>query len=294
MNADLSAVLRRRLTYPFLRRFAPVQSVRANGRRVFADLRDSIIGRILFLDGTYERALNDVIVGLRSHLDAHWALDIGANIGLHTLALSETVGPSGHVMAFEPEPHNGDLLTRTLAASGARNVLVKRSAAGEREGQIVMQLNASNFGDHRVAASGSGSGPSVPLTTIDAATSAAGIPDGAIRFAKMDVQGYESNVFRGMQCTVERNPEMILAVEVYPAGLRAAGSSGVELMRQIRGLGFDGWELHEDRVLPLADPEVYGLLRGEAYTDVLLSRRREPLDSVLRSLFETEPRRRIH
>jgi FkbM family methyltransferase len=288
MNADLAAVVRRRIALPFLRRFAPVREVPANGRRVFADLRDSIIGRSLFLDGSYEKGLSDVIVGLRSHLDGRWALDIGANIGLHSLALSEAVGARGKVLAFEPESHNAELLSRSLAAAKATNVTVNRMAVGDRQGEVTMQINESNFGDHRVAAaSGGRGGRTVPITTIDAAIVAAGVPDGAIRFAKMDVQGFESHVVRGMQRTAERHPEMILAVEVYPSALRAAGSSAVELMGELRRLGFSGWELLENRVIPLPETSAYGLMRGEASTDVLLARSPEPLASVLRSLYQS-------
>ena len=288
MNADLQAVMRRRIALPFLRRFSPVRSVEANGRRVFADLRDSIIGRTLFLEGRYEQALNDVIVGLRPHLTGHCALDIGANIGLHTLALSESVGPTGRVLAFEPESHNADLLERTLADARAGNVTVRREAVGDRAGLAAIHRNPSNFGDHRVAGASGSDVTNVPMTTIDLASSAESLTEGSIRFAKMDVQGYELNVIRGMLRTLEQNPDIILAVEVYPAGLRAAGGSAVELMREFRRAGFNGWELHPERVIPLADPETYGLLRGDGYVDVVLSRATDPLASVLRRLYETE------
>jgi FkbM family methyltransferase len=254
-------------------------------------VRDSIIGRALFLEGSYERGLSDLITGLAAHLEGRWALDIGANIGLHCLALSDAVGPQGRVLAFEPEAHNADLLSRSVAMANVKNVLLNRVAVGDRQGEVTLEVNDSNFGDHRVSASARGSGRVVPLTTIDATVSAAGIPDGAIAFAKIDVQGFELHVLRGMQRTVERNPDLIFAVEVFPSALRAAGSTAVELVSEFRRLGFDGWELMDNRVIPLPPTPAYELMRGEASTDVLLSRSPEPLGSVLRALYLTNAAR---
>ena len=39
-------------------------------------------------------------------LEGGVALDVGANVGLHTIVMSRLVGPAGRVFAFEPDPHN--------------------------------------------------------------------------------------------------------------------------------------------------------------------------------------------
>src|SRR5687767_9229809 len=102
--------LRRRVILPALRRFRPLQSVRANGRATTIDVRDPVIGTLLYLTGEYEPELATIIKGLAPHVVGHVALDIGANLGLHTQALSESVGLQGRVIAVEPEPHNLALL----------------------------------------------------------------------------------------------------------------------------------------------------------------------------------------
>ncbi|HEY5235051.1 MAG TPA: FkbM family methyltransferase, partial [Rhabdochlamydiaceae bacterium] len=50
------------------------------------------------------------------------AIDIGAHIGTHTLALSEAVGPLGHVLAFEPQPKLFRELFMNMALNGASNI----------------------------------------------------------------------------------------------------------------------------------------------------------------------------
>lgn len=57
-------------------------------------------------------------------------LDIGANIGFHTLFFSRMTGPAGRVHAFEPESHNRELLSVNKLINGLDNVTVHASLAG--------------------------------------------------------------------------------------------------------------------------------------------------------------------
>ena len=60
-------------------------------------------------------------------------IDIGANVGLLTLAGARAVGPSGKVLAFEPVPLSFDLLSWALAINGLiHRVEAKRQAVGAR------------------------------------------------------------------------------------------------------------------------------------------------------------------
>lgn len=107
------------------------------------------------------------------------------------------------------------------------------------------------------------------MTTLDAA-----LPDlapGTIRFLKLDVQGSECRVLRGMRRTLARHPDLVMVVEVFPGGLRQAGASARELVELLTELGFSGWEFTRDRLQPMASPWVYDLMTGGT-TDVIVSR----------------------
>ena len=187
------------------------------------DLRDKIIARELFWYGVYELEIQKLwaLLDLRGGV----VLDIGANIGLHTVALSEMVGPEGRVIAFEPDSANYRLLRENLDHNDCRNVDARLMAMGDQVGTCSISRNESNYGDHRVADNGAGD---VPMTTLDEV--AEQLPEGAVRLVKIDVQGHELHVIRAMERLLDRNPALVLTIEIFPDGLREAGTSASELV----------------------------------------------------------------
>jgi FkbM family methyltransferase len=247
---------------------------------MWVDLRDEVIGTLLYLHADYEPELQGLMRCM--HLDGAVCLDIGANIGLHTLLMSELVGSGGRVFAFEPQSRNFELLQKNLALNHAGNVVARRAAAGSREGVCRLAVHPTNYGDHRVA-SGSEGSEEVPLVTIDSALR--DIPDNSISLIKIDVQGYETYVINGMQDTLRRNPHAILIIEVFPEALHAAGASASELVALLQKCGFDGWEFHDFRLIPCQQPHVYDLIRGGKYQDLVLSQHGERITEVLERLY---------
>ena len=269
---------KRRVWIYVLRRIHPEIQVRVGGRRMVMDLRDRALARTLYLSEDHEPELQALM--RQMSLQGGVCLDVGANIGFHTVLMSQLVGPSDKVVAFEPEARNFRLLDLNLRLNGATNVTALRTAVGDRTGTCRLALNPKNYGDNRVADSGSMPWESreVPLTTVDEAL--ADLPDGAVKFIKIDVQGYEWHVLQGMKATLDRNREAIVAIEIFPGALRQAGSSPGELMRSLRELGLSGWEFSRHRILPIPEPWVYDLMRGGS-VDAILSRNPERLTSLL-------------
>ncbi len=259
-----------------LRRVHPRITVRAGGNRIRIDLRDGILARALYLRGEWEPELQRLLRAM--DLRGSVCLDIGANIGVHTLALSRLVGPAGRVYAFEPEPHNFALLEENLRLNGATNVTALCTAVGDATGTCRLATNPRNRGDNRVLTGGAWASGEVPITTVDESLPV--LSGATVKFVKIDVQGYEHHVIRGMQATLARNPDAILAIEVFPAALRAAGTSPRKLIEYLAGLGMTGWEFSPHRLLPLPEPWVYDLFTGGA-ADLIVSRDGERLGEVL-------------
>jgi FkbM family methyltransferase len=271
---------KRRIWVRVLRRVHPEIEVTLGQQRLRIDLRDEIIGTLLYLGEDYESELQRLMRCL--DLDGAVCLDIGANIGIHTLLMSELVGPGGRVFAFEPQSRNFELLRENLQLNGASNVVARQVAAGDREGVCRLALHPTNYGDHRVTSAGDGA-EEAPITTIDSALRDS--LDGCVGLIKIDVQGYESHVIRGMQETLRRNPGAILIVEVFPEGLHAAGSSAAEMVSSLRECGLDGWEFHDFRLIPCQAPHVYDLIRGGKHQDLVLSRHGGRITGVLERLY---------
>ena len=61
------------------------------------------------------------------------ALDLGANIGYHTLILSKLVGKTGKVFAFEPAPENAALIRENIKINNIKNVVVIEMAVSDKK-----------------------------------------------------------------------------------------------------------------------------------------------------------------
>jgi FkbM family methyltransferase len=112
----------------------------------------------------------------------HVALDIGANLGLHTVSLSRAAKT---VHAFEPNPLLLPALRRTLARHP--NVVLHECALGEQNGSISIVAGE----DHSMGQVAAGN--DLPIRRLDDVLS------GPVHFIKIDVEGYEVNVFRGAE-----------------------------------------------------------------------------------------------
>lgn len=279
MTDRLRAAWKRRVWIHLLRRFHPEIEVPLLTGVVRVDLRDEIIGRLVYLEGQYEAELQRLMAAM--DLAGGVCVDVGANIGLHSMAMSRL---AKRVYSFEPESHNFRLLQRNLERNGIRNVTALRSAAGDREGSCRLAVHPSNYGDHRIAVGDSTvRTQETPMTTLD--TALRDMPAGAIKLIKIDVQGFECNVIRGMRETLRRNPDTFLILEVFPEGLAGAGASASELVATVRDLGWNGWEFHDFRLIPLLEPWAYDLIRGGKYADLVLSRDGRSITEVLEKMY---------
>ncbi len=282
-SVRLRRLWKRRVWMSVRRQFRPQVDVPVANGIMRVDLRDAVIGPTLYLDGEYEAELRRLFEA--ADLSGGVCVDVGANIGLHTISMSRLAGDRGKVYAFEPESRNFKILEHNLRRNGIRNVSAVQNAVGDREGSCRLAVHPSNYGDHRIAASGPvpesnlSHWQDLPMTTLD--TALATVPAGSVKLIKIDVQGFEFHVVRGMRQTLRRNPDAILILEVFPEGLTAAGSSAAELVSAVRDLGFDGWELHDSRLVPMLEPWAYDLIRGGKYEDLALSRAGVRIGEVL-------------
>ena len=195
-----------------------------------------VVGRVLVRSG-YETRLaaelrNAVRVG-----DCAW--DVGANVGWYTTRLSSWVGPEGCVFAFEPVPPN--LARLHEAVADAANIVVIPTGLSDREADAAFLLGSDPTGassrivpDH-LADPQAGR---IALTTGDALVErgAATLPD----LLKIDVEGHEFEVLRGMAETLARGRLRSVFVEVHFDLLRQQGRADVPAAIEnfLRSYGF--------------------------------------------------------
>ena len=262
-----------------LRRLHPQIVVSLEYGRAFVDLRDRGVSWRLYINHEYEPSLQSLIQ--RMDLRGRTCVDIGANIGVHTLFLSRAVGPSGKVFAFEPDPRNARLLDKTLRLNAADNVIAQRCAIGDREGTCwITTVRPRNWAQHRITEAPplDRRAERVPMTTGDTALARAA--PGSIALIKIDVEGYERHVFQGLRATLALNPSAVITAEIFPAALSEAGSSAQALVELFRELELDDYEFGDHRIMPLQDSSTYAWMTGSV-VDVVLSRERGQLEKLV-------------
>ncbi len=127
-------------------------------------------------------------------------LDVGANIGLATLAMATALPASARLLAVEPSPRNLAHLRRNLAANGlAQRVEVVAAAAGAEPGSLSFHESEFGAGSHLVSghhlAGNAMPAVQVPVETLDRVVSSRGLE--RLDFVKIDVEGFEPDVLAG-------------------------------------------------------------------------------------------------
>ena len=162
----------------------------------------------------------------------HTVLDIGANVGLHTVAFARAV-PKGHVYAFEPVAEMAERLSRNAALNGLKNVTVVPCGLGAADETAEMWVNVAGDGlEGTSTIAGSVHSErmpdnyvrrNVPVRRLDGLVQTLAI-EGPIGFVKIDTEGFETWVIEGGLETLRRHrPAMI--VEAHSRRLAAAGKS---------------------------------------------------------------------
>lgn len=202
------------------------------GHRMHLDSRDSLR---LSVARMYEPVVTELF--RREVRPGQTALDLGANIGYFTLILAGRVGPSGRVVAFEPDPTNFSLLERNVAANGYTNAQLVRRAVWSRTGPLTLFLNEENRGDHRAYDTAEGRA-SVQIEAVTVDDNFGGDPP-SVDWIKMDVQGSELHALRGMQRVLERSPTLTIVTEFWPSALARSGAGApADLLHELSRLGF--------------------------------------------------------
>jgi FkbM family methyltransferase len=152
-------------------------------------------------------------------------VDVGANIGVYSRFLAGLVGVTGKVIAFEPAADNFTRLWDNVAA--LPQVEPVHGAVGSRTGDIVLFESDKLNVDHRAYPTTENRREvKVPCWALDDYIS----PDRRVDLVKIDVQGFELSVLRGAARVLKANADIVVLLEFWPHGLRAAGDTPMALV----------------------------------------------------------------
>lgn len=148
--------------------------------------------------GFYER--NEVRLLPRLVERGGTAIDIGAHSGYYTALLSELVGPTGKVLAFEPSAPMLTNLRRTVGELPEHNVVVCPVALGSSAATMTLHNVAgshSGLASLRHTAEGKGQDVEVTVMRLEDVPEFHALGSATIDFVKLDVEGFEPHVLEG-------------------------------------------------------------------------------------------------
>lgn len=210
-----------------------------------------ILRRIL-VQGDYEP---DVVKIVRDNIDPNRdAIDVGANIGLFTVLLSNLISPQNRVLAIEPTPGALKYLRRNVDINNAQGrVALFEGVAAGHPGQAKLKViwgmeeysslanmvyPATKGRDYKEL--------SVPSDTIDSLTEKFGLRPG---FVKIDTEGFEYEVLSGCKHTMLTHRPVIMC-ELWPDALvAAAGGVPGSVEKLLESLGYATSRFSENEVL---------------------------------------------
>ncbi|MCS6801253.1 MAG: FkbM family methyltransferase [Chloroflexota bacterium] len=172
------------------------------------------VGKHLLLAGFLEPYTSYLICNLLR--PAATFLDIGANVGYFTI-LAALTQPHCRVVAVEPVPDTYSLLEKNSLINNLQNIVLINAALGDATGKAVMRLAndsglaavAPTYPDGAWGSSGDNQSVEVELTTVDALYQERHISP--VKLVKVDVEGYEQYVFRGMSRVIQQDRPIIIA-----------------------------------------------------------------------------------
>ncbi len=200
------------------------------GIELYCDAADAAVTPGL-LSGEYEPQLSAVFE--KYCTPGMTVVDVGANLGYYSLLAAKLVGPSGRVIALEPNSENCRLLLSSLRLNRVDNVELIPVAADVSTGWAYYSTHVGSNGglvdDGELLAH---PGVVVPTFALD------DIVNHSVGFLKMDVEGAEGRVVKGAQRLIERDRPIVTTELKEEMLRRVSGTTVAEYLGYFERLGY--------------------------------------------------------
>ncbi len=165
----------------------------------------------------------------------HYVVDIGANIGTHTLAFARLVGERGRVFAFEPQRVVAQVLAANVALNSLTNVHTYHLGVGAKDGTLwladIDYSRGGNFGGVSLDAVARPQGDPRPKYRVAVVRLDDFYDQPRLDLIKIDVEGMEADVLRGAGGLIQQHKPVIYAENDRP-------EKSPELIGLIRSHGY--------------------------------------------------------
>lgn len=167
---------------------------------LFMDLSvDEYVENLLRRGDQFEPLTTRLFGDLLRSGDAY--MDVGAHVGYHTLIARKCVGPSGTIIAIDPQPHNCAKILRNWQLNNFGNLVVYPAAASDQQRFLILhdQPPTDRARLSIMEPSLAGDMPQrfvVPAIRLDTLLEDHGLSQ--VRLLKIDAEGHEPQVLSGL------------------------------------------------------------------------------------------------
>lgn len=257
MLAELLMVIGQRLGKPpgyerMFRMFWPPEKCREMQPRLmalrgeplfFAGPRTPLGWHILFF-GTYEPELRSFLLSFLQ--PGYVAIDIGANVGWHTLLVAMKVGGKGQVLAFEPNPSVRHVLVRHIGLNRLSQVCVLPYALTDEDGTVKFvgpRADDPGSGDGFIVRNpgNGGSVIEVKARTLDGLLPILDLE--RLDFVKMDIEGFAYRALVGMRVAIGKF-RPVIALEFNAAYVHRCGASREDIGKLLDDYSYQTFVIH--------------------------------------------------
>jgi len=171
-------------------------------------------------------------------------VDVGANIGMHTIAAAQAMRGQGRVIAFEPFLPTAQLLEKSVWMNGySASVEIHQVAAANTSTSRSLYLGATSS-HHSLFPLGANAGYGAPVVQVQTVTIDDVVPlSKPVTLIKIDVEGAELDVLNGAKRLLAASPDSGLIVEFGRSHLQRAGIKTADWLSHFKKLGMDCWEI---------------------------------------------------
>ena len=228
------------------------------------DLRDSIAREVCFM-GYYEPQETALLRWLLK--PGMIFVDVGANWGYFTLLAAHLVGGHGRVLSLEPDPRMFRLLEQNVQMNHLTHAAALQIAAADETATLRMQgfdTEQGNWGLSRLTSEPTLASDAFEVSArpLDELLDEQGVDQ--VDLVKIDVEGAEDLVLRGMSRGLEEGRYRRILLEVHPGLLRQRSRDVNDVIEQLLSSGFQGWRI--DHSLQATRRAAYSRApRGEDY-----------------------------